>query len=353
MTDSIDYGKPPTGFTRIGTSLEPTPGDLGVETTPIDRFFVCSASSAPVIDASTWSLAIDGDAVPRPVTLSMNELEALPHHRVESWLECAGNGRAMFNLAGGYETDGIGADTAWTLGAMGMASWTGPTLRSVLDLAEPTGEARWVGPEGLDVENSEGAPARMSLPIEKARHDDTIVALRMNGEPLAAAHGYPVRLLVPGWVGAYSIKWLGRLEVSSAWVPSWRADEYYVHRTPDGAKAGPVTAHPVKSCLALDWPANLAAGRQTLRGYARCGSSPVVSVEWSLDDGAWQPAALDAIDGAWAWAPFTINVDLAPGGHQIRTRAVTADGQSQPEFMPLHPNTILWNAITRHPIVAT
>jgi len=347
---SNDYGKSTNGFKLIDSSLEPTGGDLGTAMTPVERFFVCSASPAPRIEAATWSLTVDGDACGRPITLSSDDLDALPQHEVPSWLECAGNGRAMFNLAGGYETDGADADTAWTLGAMGMATWQGPTLASVLELAEATPDARWVAPQGLDLENTEGEPARMTLPIDKARHGDTILARRMNGAPLAPAHGYPIRLLVPGWVGAYSIKWLGRLEISSTWVSSWRADEYYVHRTPDGAKAGPVTTHPVKSSLALDWPARVASGKQTLRGYARCGSAKIASVEWSLDGESWQPADLDVVAGDWAWTPFTITVDLAPGDHEIGTRATTDDGQTQPDHLPFHPNTILWNAVTRHPI---
>jgi len=221
----------------------------------------------------------------------------------------------------------------------------------VLALAEPTDDARWVGPEGLDVDNVEGEPARMSIPIDKARHDDTILALEMNGAPLLAAHGYPMRLLVPGWIGAYSVKWLGRLEVSSTWVPSWRADEYYVHRTPDGTISGPTTTHPLKSSFALEWPATLAAGHHKIRGHARCGSATVVGVEWSLDDGPWQPAELNEVDGVWAWTPFTVDVDLGAGDHQIRTRATADDGSTQPDEMPFHPNTILWNAVTRHPIV--
>ena len=121
-------------------------------------------------------------------------------------------------------------------------------------------------------------------------------------------------------VGAYSVKWLERIDVSAQWVPSWRADEYYVHRDIDGQAVGPVTAHPVKSQLALPWPAPLPPGRHTLKGYARSGHAPVEQVEWRLDDGDWAEVRLRPLDlGRWAWTPFEIDIDLGPGEHTIRT----------------------------------
>lgn len=347
-----DFGKPSRGFKDLGTSLEPNSLELGVDETPVGRFFVCSGCPAPNIDPETWRISIDGAAVSTAIELSIADLHALPQHTVHSWLECAGNGRAMYALAGGYEEARELADTGWTLGGMGIASWTGPRLRDVLALAGIEDSAAWVGPEGADDDHAEGEAARMSLPLDKALHDDTLVALTMNGEPLVRAHGAPARMLVPGWIGAYSVKWLRRIEVAPAWIPSWRADVYYVHRKPDGTKLGPATAHPLKSCLALPWPAELPSGPQTLRGYARCGTSVVERVEWSLDDGAWHEAVIEDIPGEWTWYPFSFELDLAPGRHQIRTRAWDANGATQPTHKDFHPNTILWNAVTRHPVVA-
>jgi len=347
-----DFGKPHEGFKDLGTSLEPDTMDLGVDITPVDRFFVCSGCAAPDIDADTWRITIDGASVQSLVEVTMADLRNLPQHAVSSWLECAGNGRAMYALAGGYDEARDLADTGWTLGGMGMATWTGPRLSDVLALAGFDESAAWVSPEGADDAHAEGEPARMCMPLDKALHDDTLIALTMNGTPLMAAHGAPARVLVPGWVGAYSVKWLRRIEVAPEWVPSWRADVYYVHRTPEGTKLGPATAHPLKSCLALPWPAQLPTGAQTLRGYARCGTSPVERVEWSLDDGPWHEAQIDPVDGAWSWYPFSFTVELGPGEHQVRTRAWNADGETQPEHKDFHPNTILWNAITRHPVAA-
>lgn len=346
-----DYGKPTTGMRQLGTSLEPDTLVLGVERTPTELFFVCSASDAPQIETDDWRLKISGDAIEREITIDHAELLAMPQRSVDAWLECAGNGRAMFSVAAGHTASSAMEDTAWTLGAMGMATWTGVPLRDVLELAGIGEAAAWVGVQGADVDNTEGEAAAMCLPLEKALDDDTLLAITMNDEPLLPAHGYPVRLLVPGWVGAYSVKWLRRIEVSTAWVPSWRADVYYRRRLADGTDLGPATSHPVKSCLALDWPAALAAGNQVIRGYARCGDHRVARVEVSIDTGPWFDVPIVADLGRWGWYPFEFAWNAGPGEHHIRTRAWDSDGNGQPESIDYCPNTILWNAVTAHPVV--
>ncbi|MGI9607259.1 MAG: molybdopterin-dependent oxidoreductase [Acidimicrobiales bacterium] len=347
------YGKSSEGFVlRSAGSLEPDTMDLGEVETPVDRFFVCSAGDAPSIDRDVWRLRVDGDAVNRPVELEIADLENLTAHEIPAWLECAGNGRQLYSLVDGHEINSIDSHTPWLLGGMGAARWSGPRLADVLTVAGLVETARWVSPAGLDVDNSEGEPVRMCLPIEKALDQDTILATHMNGAPLAAAHGSPVRLLVPGWMGAYSVKWLGRIEVSSAWVPSWRADTYYRLRDPEGTDLGPATAHPVKSSLAVEWGGDVPAGGCELRGYARSGTGRVVSVEWSIDGDVWHPAQLAPSAGRWSWTPFRFYVELTAGEHRIRTRATDESGASQPDSVPFHPNGILWNAVTPHPVVA-
>lgn len=346
---SSSYGKDTSGFRTLKTSLEPATMALGRDQTDIERFFVCSAGPAPTIDHSTWKLNIEGDCARSPRSLALDELRGLPQKDLRAWIECAGNGRRLFEAVGGHPR-GEATDTHWTLGAMGMARWRGPSLATVLDLADVDPTAAWIGPTGLDLENEENEPIRMSLPIDKALHPDTIVALEMNGEPLVGAHGAPARLVVPGWVGAYSVKWLGSIVVSDTWLPSWRADEYYQHRLPDGTKLGPATAHPVKSSVGLEWNAELAPGTQEIVGYARSAGTTIESVEWSVDGGAWQPAELVGPNDPWTWAPFRFEWTATPGDHTIRTRAVDSDGATQPESIPHHPNTILWNAITPHPV---
>jgi DMSO/TMAO reductase YedYZ molybdopterin-dependent catalytic subunit len=344
------YGKDTSGFTRLKTSLEPIVADLGIEQTPVERFFVCSGSAVPDPDATTWTMTIDGDAASSPVQVGFDDLTSLASHVVDAWLECAGNGRMMYDYVGGYPRSEDALDTRWTLGAMGMARWEGPRLSDAIKLATPTSEFRWLSPMGLDFDNEDGEPARMCIPAVKALDPDTIVALSMNGEPLLPAHGAPARLIVPGWVGAYSVKWLGRLELSSSWVNSFRADEYYQLRAPDGTKLGPATTHPIKSGLGLVWNAHMNPGPQIVRGYARATEAPIEAVEWSEDGGRWQQAELIRLNSKWGWTPFQFQWNATPGDHTLSTRATDSNGQTQPETMPFNPHTILWNAITPHPV---
>lgn len=347
-----DYGKPNDGFTRLTTSLEPATGDLGTTETPLDRFFVCSAGSPPDLTPDAWSMTIDGDAAEQSVTVDFDRLRQLPTVTVSAWLECAGNGRSMFTLVDGKEIPPDNAHTNWMLGGMGLARWEGPRLRDVLALAGVSGQAAFVSPVGLDVENTEGHPIRMCLPLDKAMDDATIVATHMNGQPLVRAHGAPARLIVPGWVGAYSVKWLGGLTIASEWVPSWRADYYYVLRHPDSTIIGPATSHPVKSNLALTYPAAVSSGTQELFGYARSGSGAITAVDWSIDGGPWQPATLDEPEGPFAWTVFRFEADLSPGEHTIRTRATDSSGVTQPEQQPFHPYGVLWHSVIPHPVTA-
>ena len=346
-----DYGKPIDGFEPRKTSLEPSDLALGGARTPVDRFFVCNAGAAARVDHDRWRLRVDGDAAERPVVLGLGDLRELPWVEVDSWLECAGNGRRLYEYIGGHPRPVSARDTHWLSGAMGMARWGGVRLRDVLALASPVPSLAWVSPAGLDIENEDDEPVRMCLPADKALDPDTLVAFEMNGAPLVAAHGAPARLVVPGWIGAYSVKWLDRLELSTTWVRSFRADTYYRLRDPDGTDRGPATAHPVKSTIALDWDAELSAGPTAVPGYARSGTAPIRTVEWSVDDGPWRLADLERLDGRWTWTPFSFTADLSPGPHQIRTRATDEHGSVQPDTMAYHPNTILWNAVTPHPVV--
>ncbi|MEM9468126.1 MAG: molybdopterin-dependent oxidoreductase [Actinomycetota bacterium] len=347
-----DFGKPTDGFAALKTSLEPVGLDLGRQQTPTDRFFVCNAGAAARVDPETWTLRIDGDGAASPVTLRLDELRRLPWVELDAWLECAGNGRKLFEYVAGHPRPVSALDTHWMTGAMGMARWGGVRLADVLALAEPTATFAWAASSGLDVENEDGDVVRMCMPASKALDSDTLVALEMNGEPLVTAHGAPVRLVVPGWIGAYSVKWVDRIELSSSWLPSFRADVYYRLRDPDGTDRGPATTHPVKSTLALDWNAVVSSGSTVVWGYARSGTAPIRSVEWSLDSGPWQEATLEPLPGRWSWTPFHLTVDLEPGEHRLRTRATDETGASQPDAVPYHPNTILWNAVTPHPVVA-
>lgn len=177
------------------------------------------------------------------------------------------------------------------------------------------------------------------MPLAKALDPDTVLALGMNGAPLPPDHGFPVRLVVPGWVGSSSIKWVGRIEVATekVWVKAnttsyvlvgdeWPAGRY---APADGA---PITTGTVKSALALPRPARLAAGPQRPRGFAWSPRGPVEGVEWSVNGGPWAQARMIGAPSALphAWSRFEFEWTAEPGSHILRTRATDAAGKTQP-----------------------
>lgn len=339
------WQKSTAGFTELGTSLEAPFHALDSYLTPPDKFFVCNAGDTVEVDAAHYRLKIKGDAVTRVVTLTLDDLAALPRHTVEAYVECAGNQRTLFEKIGGLDIsrESAGDDVKWTLGGIGMAEWTGPRLSDVLALAGLSDAARWVAPMGLDVLNPE-CDIEIPMPVEKALDPDTILALEMNGAPLPPDHGYPVRMVVPGWIGTYWVKWVGWLTVSRAEIRNYRTDEYYVI---DGRT---VTQQNIKSALSLPWPAALAAGRQRIHGFARSPGQLIDRVEWSVDGGPWQHAELLSPNTRWGWVRFGCEWEATAGAHEIRTRATDRAGEMQPETAPFNPGTMLYNAIIPHPV---
>ena len=203
--------KDPSPFIqRDGKGLETRLEDLHGLITPNRLFFVRNNSTSVDVNPAAWALSIEGDAISDPLKLTYDDIRNLPTRSLISYLECAGNHRAMFNLVNGQEASG----TQWMTGAIGNGEWIGASLRDVLTLAGIRDNAHSVLLVGMDVESPEEG-FRYRLPVEKAMHPDTLLAYGLNGETLPRDHGFPVRALVPGWVGSASIKWLGRIVVSS------------------------------------------------------------------------------------------------------------------------------------------
>ncbi|KEZ78074.1 sulfite oxidase [Salinisphaera hydrothermalis] len=315
--------------------------------TPTDRFYVRNHDATPHIERDDWRLEITGDGVERSITLDYAALSELPRVSRIRAIECAGNARRFFAERFGHEAGGA----QWHTGAIGVAEWSGVRLRDVLDLAGVTGHAVDVLPEGLDA----GRFAR-PLPIAKAMADDTLVALAMNGEPLPPDHGFPARLVVSGWLGAASVKWLGRIEVAcSPRHTHWNTADYTlagprwpVEPPADGV---PVTVMPVMSVVELDWPARLAAGRQVIRGRAFSGEARVARVEYTIDDSPWRDADLGEPNIAAAWVCWSFAWTATPGEHMIRVRATDEHGQCQPDAVPWNDHGVLFNAVVAHPVI--
>ena len=349
---ALPYFKDPTPFrVHPGGGLETRLEGLQEVLTPTRLFFVRNNGASPDQGVDDWRLLVEGDAVSSPLELSYRDIRAMPGRTLVSYLECAGNHRAMFDLVQGRPAQG----TQWMTGAVGNAEWTGVALRDVLVRAGIGADAVSVLLIGLDVDAPEEGFRRV-LPVAKAMHPDTLLAYAMNGDVLPPDHGFPLRAVVPGWVGSSSIKWLGRIHVSSE--PLWTRNNStsYVLIGDDfpaeGDRLGPaVTTQTIKSALALPWPAELAAGPQRIYGYAQSPHGPIGKVEWSLDGGAtWRGAAVVEPQFQYSWARFRIDLELQAGTHTIMTRATDAAGNTQPESVPFNAKGYLFNQPVPHPV---
>ena len=319
--------------------------------TPNKFFFVRNNSVSLDLDASDWRLSIMGDAVAKPMRLSYDDILNMPSRALVSYLECGGNHRAMFDMVKGQKAQG----TQWTTGGVSNGEWVGVSLRDVLTLAGITDEAVSVLLVGLDTDSPEGGFRRV-ISAEKAMHPDTLLAYGLNGEPLPKDHGFPLRALVPGWVGSSSIKWLDRIEVSSQ--PLWMRNNTtsYVligeDYPPEGDALGEViTTQSIKSALALPLPAEVSAGSQRIRGYAHSPHGRIARVEWSDDGGsAWNDATLLEPQAQYSWARFEFEWNAQPGERVIKTRATDTAGNTQPDDIPFNEKGYLFNQPLPHPV---
>ena len=344
--------KDPTPFIEHGgKNLEARLENMGGFLTPNELFFVRNNSVSIKVDAASWKLSIEGDAVEKPFELTYEQILNLPSRTVFSYIECGGNQRGFFEKVMGQAAKG----TQWGTGGISMATWTGVPLAEVLALAGVKDNALDVQLIGLDVDSPEEG-FRRPMPIEKAMDPDTILAYRMNGAVLPPDHGYPLRAVVPGWVGSNNIKWLGKIEVSSKKIWSRNNTTSYVligdDYPPEGEAEGQVaTWQAIKSALALPWPAELKTGRQMIRGYAQSPHAPIAKVEWSTDGGqTWQEAQLLDPLIKYAWARFEFQWEAQAGEHTIITLATDEAGNTQPDNIPFNEKGYLFNQPLPHPV---
>jgi sulfite oxidase len=310
--------------------------------TATDTFYVRGHGAVPQIDPGAWRLRVHG-LVERELDLSLGTLrEAFRECEVTATLQCAGNRRA-----GLIAIRDIPGEAPWGPGATGTATWTGIALADVLALAGPLREAAHVGFSGADL-CPEATPAQRfggSIPLDKACRREVLLAWAMNGRPLPAVHGAPLRVVVPGYIGARSVKWLERIEIRSR---PWQGYfQHVVYRLlPEDATPGPGAGMPL-GLVALNADVLSPADGETVspgvievRGYAFAGGERhVARVDVSLDGGAsWSQAELLEDLGTWAWRHWRIAVDLAPGEHEILVRAWDSSAATQPE-----DEAALWN----------
>lgn len=307
--------------------------------TPAERFFVRSHGSLPRVDAGDYSLEVSGLAE-RPLSLTLKDLKKrFPKREMTATLHCAGNRRTEL-----MQVHPIPGETAWGVGAIGNARWAGVSLRELLLEAGAGEGARHVAFTGLDevALESGSTPFGGSIPLEKAMSGDVLLAYEMNGDPLPAAHGYPLRAVVAGYVGARSVKWLSGIELRS--TPSdnhFQTHEYRMYpagREPgesDPAEGEPLGDLAVNSAICRPAQDELvSSGPIRVAGYAITGGGREIErVEVSVDGGAsWKSAEITRSEDPGAWSFWEAEVDPGPERREVHLLARARDtaGETQP-----------------------
>lgn len=322
---------------------------MSYDVTPTNRLFIRNNLLTPVIDANKHVLRIRG-LVNKTVEIGLDDLKKLPMFTTQAMLECAGAGRTAFNP--------VPRGTPWLpTGGMGCPRWTGVRLRDVLALAGLQGNARHVAFGGADFGAVATAPPVIrSVPIAKAMQEHTMIAIAVNGAPLPAVHGFPMRVVVPGWVGSASIKWLNSIELlAEPFKGTYMDDSYRMPRTPVpvGSKmpedAVSTEDWPVKSMITSPAPnMKFKPGEPIVfYGYAWAGERAIRGVEVSFDGGkSWREAQLKPAGDKYAWRGFAAAARLdAPGKLTCMARATDSDGNRQPTATPWNPLGYFWNGI--------
>ena len=317
--------------------------------TPNDVFFVRQHIPRPRLEAAGFQLAFQG-RVQKPTPLKLDDLRKLPQVKVAATLECTGNGRAFYRP----RVPGI----QWGRGAIGNAEWSGPRLSDVLKLAGADLSASYVTANGADVGVAKTPDFIRSLPMKKALHPATLLALDMNSEPVPALHGFPVRLIVPGWDGTSWVKWVTSLNVENEMNKGFFMDPAYRAPHPPvapGTSADPASLEviegmPVKSFITS--PADTAKLPQadtTIRGFAWAGENRISRVEVSTDGGErWQDAKLSTQNLPFAWRLWEVPWKPARSGYfNILSRATDSASRIQPVVATWNPSGYLYNAIDR------
>jgi len=294
--------------------------------TPVEDFFAVAHYGYPEIDPTAYRLRVHG-RIERPFSLNLDALRALPRAERTTTFECAGNSRARFQ------------------GMVGNATWGGTRLAPLLEEAGYLADAREVHFLGADsgTEELRGAQYQQyfgrSMSVAELLEADPILAWEMNGEPLTIVHGFPVRLIVPGWYGVAQVKWLDRIEVSpDRLMTRFMARDYVTimgHEI-DGETVWTetsVTRQRIKSAIAR---VTRNEDRFRIFGVAYNDGTPLDRVEVRIDDGPWQRAELDNQGNPFAWSFFTLDTTgLAPGEHTLVSRATDRIGRTQPEQLDL------------------
>ncbi len=308
---------------------------LRYDVTPTGMHYLLIHFDIPHASEDDWSLEIGG-LVSRPATLDMDEVRARAPVSLPVTMECAGNGRALM------EPRAI--SQPWLLEAIGTAEWTGTPLAPILEEAGVAGDAVELLFTGVDqgVQGGELQYYQRSLTIEQAMRDEVMLAYGMNGAPLQPQHGYPLRLLVPGWYGMTSVKWLTKIEAIAEPFDGFQQMRTYRYAQSADDVGDPVDLIRVRSVMIppgvpdfLTRTRLVRRGAHTVRGRAWAGRLDVARVEFSEDGGhTWTDAELGPRLGEFAWRSWSAEWDAMPGERVLCVRATDEEGRIQPTEQP-------------------
>lgn len=304
---------------------------LRYDVTPTGLHYLLVHFDIPHVDAGKWRLRVEG-LVSEPLELSLRQVRRRPRKTLQVMMECAGNGRALLHPRP--------VSQPWLDGAIGHAAWTGTSLRGLLDEAGLSKEAVEILFTGRDqgVQGEAIQPYQRSLPVAEARQGDVLLAYEMNGRPLEPQHGYPLRLIVPGWYGMASVKWLDRIEVIDAPFKGYQMERSYRYAASADDPGTPVDRIRVRSLMVppgmpefMTRVRLVPAGRIRLVGRAWAGRNRIERVEVSTDGGeTWQAARLARVAPRYGWRAWSFDWDATPGRHTLLVRATDSEGNTQP-----------------------
>ncbi len=312
-----------------GTPLEALRYDL----TPTGLHYLLVHFDIPVIDPRAWRLKVGG-SVGSPLELTLDDIRSRPRHTIPVTLECAGNGRARLEPRP--------LSQPWLVEAIGTAQWTGTLLAPLLEasgLGPDVHEIVFTGADrGIQAED-EHEYAR-SLTVAEATRPEVLLAYEMNGEPLPAQHGFPLRLVVPGWYGMTSVKWLTSIEAVTAPFEGFQQKVAYRYQQDPDDPGQPVNRIRVRALMVPPGIPDFFTRRRfvergpvRLVGRAWSGFAPVERVEVAVD-GTWIDVHLDGAIGEFAWRGWSFEWHALPGDHVISCRATDGAGNVQPIDQP-------------------
>ena len=303
---------------------------LAYDITPVGMHYLLTHWDVPETDAETWTVGVDG-LVDRSLSLSVDDLRARPAVTMAVTMECAGNGRARLSPRP--------ISQPWIQEAVGTAEWTGTPLAPILAEAGLRPDAVDILFTGADhgIQGEVEQDYQRSLSIEEAMREEVLLAYAINGQPLPPQHGSPVRLIVPGWYGMTSVKWLRTIEAVPEPFEGFQMDAYRIRDHADDPGVPVTYLRPRALMIPPGFPEFLSrrrhvdAGPTEIRGRAWSGAGPVAGVEVSIDGGAsWSDADLGPQPSRWAWAPWSFLWQAAAGKYELLCRATDRAGNVQP-----------------------